>query len=156
MGELRWGFSALLARKKGKVETSPFLFLQASLHIPFPPGKYCREAPPFFLSKERLQKYQCLQNLGCQKPYWDQARLSSLVWKHVALSISELGPSKLNKAKFGLKMSKTKGGCHLRWVTQHPWEKYANWYTYMFFLEGGFNYSVNMWQSNLQLHLATP
>ena len=32
-----------------------------------------------------LHKLRFLQKLGCQKPCWDQARLSSLVNKQVAL-----------------------------------------------------------------------
>ena len=34
-------------------------------------------------SKQRLNKLHFLQKLGCQKPCWDQARLSSLVNKQV-------------------------------------------------------------------------
>ena len=34
-------------------------------------------------SEQRLHKLQFLQELGCQKPCWDQARLSSLVNKQV-------------------------------------------------------------------------
>ena len=34
-------------------------------------------------SKQMLHKSQFLQKLTCQKPYWDQARLSSLVNKQV-------------------------------------------------------------------------
>ena len=34
-------------------------------------------------SQQRLHKLQFLKKLGCQKPYWDQARLSSLVNKPV-------------------------------------------------------------------------
>ena len=37
-------------------------------------------------SQQRLHKLQFLQKLGCQKPCWVQARLSSLVNKQVALS----------------------------------------------------------------------
>ncbi len=33
----------------------------------------------FLSSKQRLHKSQFLQKLSCQKHYWDQARLSSLV-----------------------------------------------------------------------------
>ena len=35
-------------------------------------------------SQQRLHKLRFLQKLGCQKPCWDQARLSSLVNKQVA------------------------------------------------------------------------
>ena len=35
-------------------------------------------------SKQRLHKLCFLQKLGCQKPCWDQTRLSSLVNKQVA------------------------------------------------------------------------
>ena len=34
-------------------------------------------------SQQRLHKLQFLKKLGCQKPYWDQATLSSLVNKQV-------------------------------------------------------------------------
>ena len=34
-------------------------------------------------SQKRLHKLSFLQKLGCQKPCWDQARLSSLVNKQV-------------------------------------------------------------------------
>ena len=49
MEELRWGFSTLLAWRKGKVETIPS-FILPSYHFHFPPGKQCREAPPYFPS----------------------------------------------------------------------------------------------------------
>ena len=35
-------------------------------------------------SQQRLHKSQFLQKLGCQKLYWDPARLSSMVNKHVS------------------------------------------------------------------------
>ena len=35
-------------------------------------------------SKQRFHKLRFLPKLGCQKPCWDQARLSSLVNKEVA------------------------------------------------------------------------
>ena len=42
------------------------------------------ENPTFVLpSKQRLHKLCFLRKLGCQKPCWDQARLSSLVNKQV-------------------------------------------------------------------------
>ena len=34
-------------------------------------------------SQKRLQKLRFLQKLGCQKPYWDQTGLSSLVNEQV-------------------------------------------------------------------------
>ena len=38
---------------------------------------------PISIIKKSLHKSQFLQKLSCQKPYWDHARLSSLVNKHV-------------------------------------------------------------------------
>ena len=38
-----------------------------------------RSTTLFPLSKQTLHKSQFLEKLDCQKPYWDQARLSSLV-----------------------------------------------------------------------------
>ena len=79
-------FSALLARRKGKEETSPFylipIFSTYSLSSRKAMKKNSNLFPP---SKQRLHKSQFLQTLGCQKPYWDQARLSSLVNKPVAM-----------------------------------------------------------------------
>ena len=51
-------------------------------------------------SKQRFHKSQFLQKLSCQKPYWDQPRLSSLVNKQVAtapdlLDLLLLGPDLL-------------------------------------------------------------
>ena len=48
-----------------------------------------RSTTLFPLSKQGLYESQFLQKLSCQKPYWDQARLSSLVNKQVAV-IEEL------------------------------------------------------------------
>ena len=43
------------------------------------------ERPHLLLpSQQRLHKVRFLQKLGCQKPCWDQARLSSLVNKQVS------------------------------------------------------------------------
>ena len=52
---------------------------QASLHIPVPPENQCREAPPD-QNKGFINHSFCR---NCQKPYWDQARLYSLVNKQV-------------------------------------------------------------------------
>ena len=65
----------MLAWRKRKLETIllyTFPFLQES-----------NEASLFPPSKQRVHKSQFLQKLSCQKPYWDQARLSSLVNKLV-------------------------------------------------------------------------
>ena len=81
MGKLGWDSSALLALTTWKVEILNPSFFQAYQHLPFPPTKQCRVQPYFPPSKQRLHKSQLLQKLSCQKPYWDQARLSSLVKK---------------------------------------------------------------------------
>ena len=41
----------------------------------------------FTTSKQKLPKSQFLRIFSCQKPYWDQARLSSLVNKQVAVRV---------------------------------------------------------------------
>ena len=80
MGETRWGSSALLARRKGTIEIIPSSSLQAFLHIPFLPRKAMKITATLFpQSQQRLNKSQFVQKLSCQKPYRDQARLSSLV-----------------------------------------------------------------------------
>ena len=56
---------------------------QASLHTSFPPENEQREEPPYIPNKKKLHKSHFLQKLSSQKPYWDQARLSSLVNKQV-------------------------------------------------------------------------
>ena len=61
--------------ERESVRTSSFL---ASLCIPFPPENQCSKN---LQSKQRLHKSQFLQKQSCQKPYWDQARLSSLANK---------------------------------------------------------------------------
>ena len=56
--------------KNGPVSTFPFLHASNA------------EKPHLLLpSQQRLHKLRFLQKLGCQKPCWDQARLSSLVNK---------------------------------------------------------------------------
>ena len=65
------------------VQSSSF---QAFLHIPFPPENHQREAPPYFSHQNKgFINHSFLQKVSCQKPYWDQARLPSLVNKQVAL-----------------------------------------------------------------------
>ena len=44
-----------------------------------------RSTTLFPLQYQRHHKFQFLQKLSCQKPYWDQGRLSSLVNKQVAV-----------------------------------------------------------------------
>ena len=65
------------------METSPFFILHASQHFPFPTPRKAmqRSTTPFTILKQRFHKSQFLQKLSCQKTYWDQARLSSLVNK---------------------------------------------------------------------------
>ena len=66
------------------------------LHFCFFPMKAMqRNATSVFSSQQRFHKLRFLQKLGCQKPYWDQARLSSLVNKQVAVNALGMGkPSK--------------------------------------------------------------
>ena len=55
--------------------------------LPLSPRKAVKEATAYFPQKKlRLHKSRFLQKLGCQKPGWDQARLSSLVNKQVVLA----------------------------------------------------------------------
>ena len=77
---LGWGFSALLAWRTQKVKTSPS-FILSSFSTLFSSKKAMHRKKK--QSKQRLHKSQFLQKLSCQKPYWDQARLSSLVNKQV-------------------------------------------------------------------------
>ena len=44
-----------------------------------------RNSTLFLPSQQRLHKLGFLQKLGCQKPFWDQARLSSLINKQVVV-----------------------------------------------------------------------
>ena len=44
-------------------------------------------ATSVFPSQQSLHKLRFLQKLGCQKPCWDQARLSSVVNKQVAYNV---------------------------------------------------------------------
>ena len=85
MAELRWHFSALLSWRKRKVETCPFYIISSfSTHSLSSRKAMKRSTSLFPPSKQRVHKSQFLQKLSCQKPYWDQARLSSLVYKQVA------------------------------------------------------------------------
>ena len=93
MGELRWYFSALIADRTGKVEKSLFyLLLSPSSHSLCSKKPIKRNPTLFPKSKQRLHKPQFLQKLGCQKPSWDQARLSSLVNKVGPTSAGWSGP----------------------------------------------------------------
>ena len=40
-------------------------------------------------SQQRLHKFCFLQKLGCQKPYWYKARLSSLVNEQVDVKVAK-------------------------------------------------------------------
>ena len=54
------------------------------LHFSFFPCKQCRETPTYFSNqKKKASQIKILQKLGCQKPCWDHARLSSLENKQV-------------------------------------------------------------------------
>ena len=57
----------------------------SSFYLPLCSRKAVKEAPANFPHKKRLHKLRFLQKLGCQKPCWDQVRLSSLVNKQVVL-----------------------------------------------------------------------
>ena len=60
-----------------------------------------RSTTLFPLSKQRLHKSQFLQKLSCQKPYWDQARFSSLINKQVAFTVMT-HCDRFGQAKYGL------------------------------------------------------
>ena len=53
-------------------------------HSGFSVNAIKRTPPCFPPSKQRVHKSHFLQKLSCQKPYWDKARLSSLVDKQAA------------------------------------------------------------------------
>jgi hypothetical protein len=60
-GELRWGFSALLAWRKGKVVKSPFVIFQSFSTISLSSRKAMEMSATLFSpSKQRLQKSQFL------------------------------------------------------------------------------------------------
>ena len=85
MVELRWGFSALLAWRKGKVGTRKVFILPSFSTFSLLSRKAMQGSNNLFPpSKQRLRKSQFLLKLSCQKQYWDQARFSSLVNKQVA------------------------------------------------------------------------
>ena len=49
---------------------------------------------------QKFHKSQFLQKLSCQKPYWDQARLSSLINKQVAtIGVTADGVAKVGKVR---------------------------------------------------------
>ena len=80
MGELRWSFSSMLAWRKEKVDTSlSFILTIFSTHSLS--SKNAMKMSPTLLSssQQKLHKSCFLQKLRCQKPWLDQARLSSLV-----------------------------------------------------------------------------
>ena len=80
------GFSALLALRKGKVETCFFFIILSHSTYSLSSRKSLKRSTNLFSpSKQRIYKLQFLQNLSCQKPFWDQARLPSLVKKQVAV-----------------------------------------------------------------------
>ena len=89
MGELKWFFSALIACRKWKVETSPFYIIQSiSSHSCSSRKAIKRGTTLVPQSKQRLHKLCFLQKLGRPKPCWDQAGLSSLVNKQVASGLA--------------------------------------------------------------------
>ena len=55
----------------------------------FPMKAMQRNATSVLPSQQRLLKIRFLQKLGCQKAWWDQPRLSSLVNKQVVMRLSE-------------------------------------------------------------------
>ena len=89
MEELRCCFSALLACKK-RISEEKFIFNFLNIfHYTFPFVKEINleKHYPISQSKQRLQKSHLLQKLGRQKPFLDQATLSSLVNKQVTLTL---------------------------------------------------------------------
>ena len=66
------------------METCPFFVLSRFSTNSLSSRKSLKRSTTLFPpSKQMLHKSQFLQKLTCQKPYWDQARLSSLVNKQV-------------------------------------------------------------------------
>ena len=58
------------------------------LHLFFSSDKQCRETLSEFSHHNKgFINYFFLQKLGCQKPCWDQARLSSLINKQVGADV---------------------------------------------------------------------
>ena len=83
MVEIWWCFSLLLSWRKEGVKRNDvdwsyhcFSFFKQALQ---------RNTTSLLPSQQRLHKLHFLQKLGCQKPCWDQAKLSSKVNKQVGL-----------------------------------------------------------------------
>ena len=75
MEELSWGFSVLLAWRKGKGETNPSFILPSYSSLCLSSAKAMQRSTTLFPPlKHRLHKSPFLQKLNCQEPYWDQAR----------------------------------------------------------------------------------
>ena len=81
-------FTCITFMEKGKGEPSKLVILQSlSKHFLSSRKSMKRTTTIYPPSKQRLHREHFLQKRGCQKPCWDQARLSSLVNKQVALGI---------------------------------------------------------------------
>ena len=101
--------SKTIENRKKQKKNVHFSSFQASLLIPFPPGIQWSETPPYFPHKNKdfINHSLCRNRAiyvfiplfrSCQKPYWDQARLSSLVNKQVGLtSHSHQGQCNISK-----------------------------------------------------------
>ena len=78
-----WGFSGLLEESIEKLEMMAFYKLSLS-------SRQARQHSPTLVPHHNkgFINLQFLQELSCQKPCWDQARLSSLVNKQGGCSLS--------------------------------------------------------------------
>ena len=74
------GFLCIVCMKKERVETYPFFILPSFFTFSLSSRKAMQRSTTLFLpSRQRLHKSQFLQKVSCQKLYWHQARLSSLI-----------------------------------------------------------------------------
>ena len=82
-----WGFSALLVKRKDRVQASLFFIFPSFSRHSLSSRKAMEEGLSLFPNQNKgCINSQFLQKLGCLKPYWNQARLSSLVSKQVGSS----------------------------------------------------------------------
>ena len=78
MGELRFLWIACTDKKRSG---DNFILHRPKLLFPFPFLQKINAEKHRSISSIKTKCSQFLQKLSCQKPYWDQARLSSLVNK---------------------------------------------------------------------------
>ena len=80
MGELRFLWIDCTDKK---ISGDNFILNRPKLLFPFPSLQESNTENHRSFSSIKTKASQFLQKLSCQKPYWDQARLSSLVNKQV-------------------------------------------------------------------------